>query len=605
MENRVTDNSYVPAHLAIEAMRDNGYKNTAYAIAELMDNAVEAKATQVELLCAEKEIQLEERKRRRIEQIAVLDNGSGMDEDELKRALQFGNGAHLDREKRKGIGRFGMGLPASSISQCKRLDVWTWQNGPDSAIRSYLDIVEIKNGVRSTVPDPEPAPIPDAWRRVGRVFENSGTLVVWSKLDRLMWRSANAVIDNSEFLIGRVYRKFLDTAQVNIRFVAFDIEDHASITIDKSALPNDPGYLMPRTSCPEPYHDVPMFKPWGDEDYEATYTVEFENEQHEVKIRFSYAKEEARSGGSPGATPHGKHAGRNVGVSLVRAERELELDQSLVIQYDPRERWWGVEVDFPPALDELMGVTNNKQFARNFSDIAAFDLETLLADGKTLSEVRDELRAEGDPRAPLIDVINKIRTQLNVLRDLIKAQTRGRRTRQRHARPTPEEIATEKTRERQRQGYPAGSSDADEGLSPDERKGKIEQSLVDEGVSDEVANELAATTVSDDLKYVFAEAALETDAFFSVKPRGGAIIITLNTRHPAYDSLVEVLEENAEGQDAATLSNRLTNALDGLKLLLTAWARYEDELDGTRRQAAQDARQDWGRMARNFLTSSD
>jgi hypothetical protein len=33
----------------------NGYKNAAYAIAELMDNAVQAGATLVELICVEKE----------------------------------------------------------------------------------------------------------------------------------------------------------------------------------------------------------------------------------------------------------------------------------------------------------------------------------------------------------------------------------------------------------------------------------------------------------------------------------------------------------------------------------------------------------------------
>jgi hypothetical protein len=32
-------------------MRDNGYKNAAYAIAELMDNAIQTRATHVELLC--------------------------------------------------------------------------------------------------------------------------------------------------------------------------------------------------------------------------------------------------------------------------------------------------------------------------------------------------------------------------------------------------------------------------------------------------------------------------------------------------------------------------------------------------------------------------
>jgi hypothetical protein len=57
-----------------------------------------------------------------------------------------------------------------------------------------------------------------------------------------------------------------------------------------------------------------------------------------------------------------------------------------------------------------------------------------------------------------------------------------------------------------------------------------------------------------------------------------------------------------EGVDTETLRSRLTNSLEGLKLLLTAWARYEDEEpDGIRKTRAQDARSDWGRMARQFL----
>lgn len=53
----------VPTHLAVQAMRDNGYKNAAYAIAELMDNAIQAGASQVELLCGERKQQVEGRRR--------------------------------------------------------------------------------------------------------------------------------------------------------------------------------------------------------------------------------------------------------------------------------------------------------------------------------------------------------------------------------------------------------------------------------------------------------------------------------------------------------------------------------------------------------------
>ena len=86
----------VPTALAVNAMRDNGYKNAAYAIAELFDNSIQAGAGSVELLCVEAEEQLRQRRVRRIRQIAVLDNGIGMDSDVLRQALQFGNGTRLD-----------------------------------------------------------------------------------------------------------------------------------------------------------------------------------------------------------------------------------------------------------------------------------------------------------------------------------------------------------------------------------------------------------------------------------------------------------------------------------------------------------------------------
>ena len=46
----------VPAHLAIQAMRDNGYKNTAYAIAELIDNSIDGAGIIVQLVCGEEEV---------------------------------------------------------------------------------------------------------------------------------------------------------------------------------------------------------------------------------------------------------------------------------------------------------------------------------------------------------------------------------------------------------------------------------------------------------------------------------------------------------------------------------------------------------------------
>ena len=41
----------IPPELAVKAMRDSGYRNTAYALAELIDNSIQADASEVELIC--------------------------------------------------------------------------------------------------------------------------------------------------------------------------------------------------------------------------------------------------------------------------------------------------------------------------------------------------------------------------------------------------------------------------------------------------------------------------------------------------------------------------------------------------------------------------
>lgn len=83
----MANHDIVPTHLVVKAMRDSGYKNAAYAIAELMDNSIQAGASSVELLCGERIERLKQRQRSRISEIAVLDNGCGMDAEVLQMAL--------------------------------------------------------------------------------------------------------------------------------------------------------------------------------------------------------------------------------------------------------------------------------------------------------------------------------------------------------------------------------------------------------------------------------------------------------------------------------------------------------------------------------------
>ena len=61
-----------------------------------------------------------------------------MDNEVLATSLQFGNGSKLN--SRKGLGRFGIGLPNSSVSQCNIVDVYSWQK--EKTLHTYLSVTE-------------------------------------------------------------------------------------------------------------------------------------------------------------------------------------------------------------------------------------------------------------------------------------------------------------------------------------------------------------------------------------------------------------------------------------------------------------------------------
>lgn len=599
-ENLDPNFDVVPTRLAVKAMRDSGYKNAAYAIAELVDNAVQAGARCVEILCKEDEVMVKQRTRRRMQQIAVVDNGCGMNAETLRKALQFGNGERLN--DRSGIGRFGMGLPNSSISQAKRVDVWSWQSGYKSALHCYLDLDEIEKSLMRVVPMPTEKALPAEWVGASENIQSakSGTLVVWSNLDRCEWSTARALFRNSELTVGRIYRYFLTDEKGRIRMASF-LEGEQTVGFSDDVRPNDPLYLMAGTSTPAPWDSEMMFEEVGEP---CKVMCPMGGETHVITVRISIAKRSARAGHAAGNQPHGKHAEGNIGVSVVRARRELELQTGWCIGYDSRERWWGIEVDFPPALDEIFGVTNNKQGARALAEFASFDLDQIASrEGYTSEqELMEAWREENDPRMALVIVKQKIESNLSQIRRTIKVQGERLEKRKRHEDVNSAESRGKSAAEmREREGK-VGGSDATDTRSPAERVDLIARTLEAEGLAEEEARPIGTEAVVNDAKFVFYEVDSQTPEFFSVRIKANSILIGLNTNHPAYVHLVALLKNGDESDDIATLKQRLHQSYEGLKLLLESWARYEDEAtDGNPKRQVQMARLDWGRVAWDFF----
>ena len=593
----------LPPELAVKAMRDSGYKNTAYALAELIDNSVQASASMVEVICLEAYRQVNERSSRRIQAIGILDNGDGMSPETRRFALQFGNGTHLT--VRKGIGRFGMGLPNSPISQCRRVEVWTWQNGPDNAMYSYLDVDEIEGRRLFAVPAPDHKPLPDEWRARCENIETTGTLVLWTNFDdhRLSWRGALATLRNTESLVGRMYRKFIDDGRLSIRLLAL-LEDEGDPTFDRPVRVNDPLYLMRNSSTSDPFDKEPMFQHWGDED--EVFSIDYDAATHDVIVRMSWAREETvpddRS--DRGSKPYGKHAAKNIGLSIVREGRELDLDPAWTNSYDPTERWWGVEVEFPSTLDEVFGVTNTKQNATIFSHMAQFDWKPEANPGESMSEFRERIQGDGDPRALLLPIVDHVREQIQEVRRRLKKQNVGRRTKDdRHDEADVSDLATTKFCQRAEQGH---ETDADREEFTEEDRESLEKDLrEDKHYREDVAQEIAQANFTRKRKVIFLEKEIEGYAFFNVEHKqGGLTEVVFNSNHPFYDQLIESLRPQIGDETDAELMDRIHTAADTLELLFAAWARYEME-EVRQKYRLFEIRQEWGKMARFFLTEED
>ena len=601
---------YIPQRLAVKSMRDSGYKNTSYALAELIDNSYqaiqrvqqidEAYVGSIEVITIEDWEQVEQRKRMRLQEIAVLDNGSGMTARELRNALQFGNGSHLN--DRAGIGRFGMGLPNSTVSQCRRADVWTWKAGAKNAIHSYLDLDSIESDELDEVPEPTNVPIPDRWLSIAPSIaqSESGTLVVWSKLDRVKWRTASSTLENTESLIGRIYRKLIDNGLLLSLTVVTGEERET-----RRVRPNDPLYLMSGTSTPAPYHTKPMFQTYG-KDGRQIFEVEYGGQKHEVVVTLSYSTKEARvlpDGRNPGDLPYGKHARSNVGVSVVRADRELSLDTSWC-NNDLRERWWGAEVSFPPALDEVFGVTNNKQYATHFSEMAEYYLDTRNDD--EWQAIQAAWAEEDDPQRHLIQICNYLAGQIDQMRSLLREQTKGQRSsKQKRHDEDAEKKASEKFLNRKDEGYAAEEADAE--TDDDSKQDAVERDLIKKRYPADAAREIAELAVANGLRVLFVQKSdPEIPSFFTVEVIPGVTEIVFNTAHPVYSLLIAMLEPAGDDETPEALRSRLEDASTTLKLLLAAWARYEaEEKSGERLERLRDIRGDWGRMAKAFLKDMD
>ena len=584
---------------AVRALRDARYRHSANAIAELIDNAADADASAVDVLIEEHQVVVNTNAQWRVSRLAVADNGHGMDADTLVQALRVGGRTASLRVQ--AIGKYGMGLPTASASQCQRVDVWSWKESVDSPHHSWLDLKAIENGEMTEIPLADSDPVPSEWRhRISAETLNTrqGTLVVWSEIDRITART-DTIFRRIEQEIGRTYRHFINDGDLRIRMASF--RDHR-VDRDVEVHPNDPLFLMRNSTTSEPYDKEPMFEEYGTPKH---YPIMVDGREETVEVRYSIVKKDAIIHGgrqTAGNLPYGQDARRNMGVSIVRENRELLLENAFVREGstggEPMNRWWGCEIRFGSGLDDTFGVDHNKQMAASLSNAA----RELYNSDKDTNFILEEMGVSGDD--PIYQIVADIRNTTRAMVKTISLHFGEWRKITRPAGPNSgpptaeEEAGTLATAIRESEikaGEPETPTDLAHDAPESDRQEELTKFIEETGLPH--PEEQAARLLRNDVRYGFLDRPLYASQMFAVDSKAGVLIVSLNIDHPLHQYL-ELLEQRSEDP----LDPLAHSGAVAIRTLLLAWARLEDQIeDRSRRQDVQQIAMDWGREARSMV----
>ena len=198
-------------------MRDLGYEFSD-AVAEIVDNSIQAGANVIQV-----NLQFDGYE----SYLTVLDNGVGMTPAEIREALRFGSMRDYERDD---LGKFGLGLKTSSLSQCDSLTVSSRNSQKKVQIHSYSWDMDHINKV-------------DQWEIlpietnellnpvVEHLYSTTGTAVTWERLNRLLnfqdpagGRAENdfkRLIQELKISLGATFHRYLTGEQRSKKVMIF------------------------------------------------------------------------------------------------------------------------------------------------------------------------------------------------------------------------------------------------------------------------------------------------------------------------------------------------------------------------------------------------
>lgn len=209
------------ADVLMTSMRAMGYSFKS-AIADIIDNSISAHSNEITICFPTDPSEC---------YVAVCDNGDGMNSEELFDAMKYGSEAKREGRADDDLGRFGLGLKAASLSQCRKLTVASKKNGVVSAFIWDLDVVEQKRDWYVIECSPEQV---ENIRFIDYLERySSGTVVLWENFDIIEKSSGNVFGTLSNYMsetadyLSLIFHRFLnrnDKSAVQIKVNNFQLK---------------------------------------------------------------------------------------------------------------------------------------------------------------------------------------------------------------------------------------------------------------------------------------------------------------------------------------------------------------------------------------------
>ena len=342
----------VVAEAFVRGIRHIGYKSNIEALAELVDNSIQAYAERIDLVLG----YADGGSSAKPEQLAVIDDGHGMSPDMLRFAMMWG-GTHREND-RHGLGRFGYGLPCATVSIGRRFTIYSkLREGRVHSVSLDLDLLDRGDYKNSSsviaIPAAQPAALPgfvvDAIKRDHPQGWKSGTVVVIDKLDRLDWATATGLRRNLVRHFGVTYHKLLAATAIHVE--------------GEQVRPIDPLFLDPTAEL----HSL------DDDRAQAldplTLSVECENGRSgDVTLRYAWlpptfgASDKTRDAIGMNANKRFPIIKQYHGLVFSRNGRVVDVQSRTPwTTFINNDRYIRIEVEFSASLDEAFGVTTAKQ----------------------------------------------------------------------------------------------------------------------------------------------------------------------------------------------------------------------------------------------------